>query len=259
MKKARIRSAAKRAYHRLVMLATAGKGVARRTPDGKIIRLLPGYWHLNWQPAECAAFKSRLRSGHVVLDIGANAGAYALWFGLVVGERGKVFAFEPAPDTFAGLKAHIALNGMDDRITAVPAAVRDRPGEAEFIADGFQGTNRLMIQGERAAGMPVVRVPCVSVDEYCAGAGVRPDLIKVDVEGFELEALRGARETLSKPGVKPSVFVELHPTRWPDLGYGAAEVRAFLLEMRLEAVPLSPTMDPWSQDSGMVVELRPLP
>src|SRR5688572_3204906 len=69
-------------------------------PGGERIRLLPDLRHLTWNDEEYRAFRSDVGNGDVVFDIGANAGAYTLLLAQWVGTHGRVFAFEPAPDSY---------------------------------------------------------------------------------------------------------------------------------------------------------------
>ncbi|HEU0054310.1 MAG TPA: FkbM family methyltransferase, partial [Longimicrobium sp.] len=185
-----------------------------RLPGGERVRLLAEYRFVTWNPAEYEAFRAAARPGAVALDVGANVGAYALLMGEWVRPGGRVFAFEPAPDAFAGLSRHVALNGLGEVVTPVRAAVAATSGRAALLADGIAGTNRLSSSGEGGGAM----VETVSLDEFCAREGIAPALIKVDVEGAELEVLRGARETLRRVGSGLELFVEMHPTLWREAG-----------------------------------------
>ncbi|HEX6910970.1 MAG TPA: FkbM family methyltransferase, partial [Longimicrobium sp.] len=68
----------------------------------------------------------------------------------------------------------------------------------------------------------------------------------IDVEGWELEALRGARDTIARGGDGLALFVEMHPTAWRERGISPGEVRAELAAQGLRAVPLRPVADPWA-------------
>jgi hypothetical protein len=99
----------------------------------------------------------------------------------------------------------------------------------------------------------VITVPTTSLDVFCDTHQLQPDVIKIDVEGEELEVLRGARRTLSLPSVQ--AFLELHPAAWPSRGITAASIRAELASLRLTAEPLHPSIDVWNTE-GISVRLR---
>jgi FkbM family methyltransferase len=239
------------AYHALL---GRGAGISAHLPGGEPVRVLPEYRHMGWNAVEYAAFRAATRPGGVVLDVGANVGAYSVLFGRWVGPEGRVYAFEPAVAALTGLRRHLALNGVEGVVRAVHAAVSDRRGWAALAGAGGQGTARLAEEGNLGGET----VETVTIDDFCAGEGTLPTLIKIDVEGWELEALRGARETVARGGDDLALFVELHPTLWRERGMEAAELRAELDRQRLRAEPLRPVSDPWSLE-GECLRLRRLP
>ena len=252
----RLRPLVKRAYHAMLDLQTGGRGLECRLPGGESVRIAPAYRYVSWNQDEYRAFKAALGPGQVAFDIGANVGCYSMLFGQWVGAAGKVYAFEPSPATFEGLERHIALNGLGGVVRAVRAAVSDESATADFLVLDNQGTSRLAAGAEGAASARAVRVPTVSVDEFCAREGVTPDLLKIDVEGFELAVLRGARETIRRAGPRLAVFVEMHPTTWAELGLSKDDMLAELEAQGLEAEPPDGCEDMWSVE-GVCLRLRP--
>jgi FkbM family methyltransferase len=227
------------AYRAAVRLRTGGS-VTSRLPHGEAVRLLPEYRFVTWNPAEYEAFRAAARPGRVALDVGANVGAYALLLGQWVRPGGRVFAFEPAPEAFAGLSEHVRLNELASTVVPVRAAAAATSGTATLAADGISGANRLADE----PGGETVRT--VTVDEFCAREGITPSFIKIDVEGAELDVLRGARETIRAAGEGLALFVEMHPTIWRGMGLSAADVRAELALQGLRAEPLREVADPWA-------------
>jgi FkbM family methyltransferase len=133
--------------------------------------------------AEMRAWRRHLRPGELYIDVGANVGTYAIW----AAELGaEVIALEPAPDTFALLQENIALNGYSVR--AVPAAAGATCGTARFTA-GRDACNRLDPAG--SALTRLVTLDSLIGDRHVAG-------IKIDVEGFEIEVLRGGARALAE-------------------------------------------------------------
>jgi FkbM family methyltransferase len=217
-------------YHKLLATSADDRFVCT-LPEGERVRVLPQHGELTWNPEEYAAFRQAVAPGTTVLDIGANLGAYTLLFAMWVGESGRVFAFEPAPESFAGLRAHVSLNGLTDRVAAHQLAVSDAEGVAAFHASGRDGANRIV-----AAGRPsqdILEVGSTTVDAFCRKTGVSPGLIKIDVEGAELQVLQGARETIGSAGQALHLFVELHPHLWTEFGASRAALEA---EFRLQGI-----------------------
>jgi FkbM family methyltransferase len=239
-------------YHGALMLQTGGRGMPSTLPHGEIVRALPKHRHLSWNPTEYEAFRAAVKPGATALDIGANVGAYSMLLGQWVGASGSVFAFEPAPEIFQGLSRHVRLNGLGRIVTPVCSAVGDTVAHASLLIAGTHGESRLASAADQAG--PSVEVAVTTVDRFCDQHGLEPDFIKVDVEGFELAVLRGARETIRRRGRDLALFVEMHPSVWRVLGSSKEELLAELDAQSLEIVPLAPTRDVWSLE-GLCVRL----
>ena len=165
--------------------------------------------------------RKRLRPGAVIFDVGANFGYYSVM--LASGLRGacEVHAFEPAPETFARLCRHIALN----RLTSVhphriglsdsPALGALRPRE------GNSGAAYLVPGGE---------IEISTLDRFVEERGLkRLDFIKIDVEGLEERVLRGGRKTLAR--FRPMVLIEIQPITLERAGSSVAAVVALLTSL----------------------------
>lgn len=250
-----VRTWLKRVYHGALMLQTGGRGLRSVLPGGEVVRTVPAHRGLSWNPEEYAAFRAATPRDGIVFDVGANVGAYTLLFGQWVGERGRVFAFEPQPEIFAGLAAHVALNRLDASVVPIRAAVGERVATADLVVPATAGEARLATLAD-ASNPAVLTQPTsvVSLDTFCETHQVRPDVIKVDVEGWELAVLRGARRLLARhPAV--ALFVELHPSIWPLLGTSRAELLAELAAQQLVLEPLTPGADIWGHE-GVCVRVR---
>ncbi len=230
------------AYRAALRLRVGRHGFEARLPGGETVRLLPEYRFVTWNPAEYEAFRSASKSGGVALDVGANVGAYALLFGWWVQPGGRVYAFEPAPDAFDGLSRHVLLNDLDGVVRPVRVAAAGASGTATLRVDGISGANRLSEDDSGGS----IEIDAVTIDDFCAREGIRPTVIKIDVEGAELEVLRGARETIRAVGDDLALFVEMHPSIWREMGISAADLQTELASQGLRAESLSPTSDPWA-------------
>jgi FkbM family methyltransferase len=160
-----------------------------------------GYWLGSYEMRKRQAFEAEIKKGAVVYDIGANVGFYSLLASELVGAEGHVYAFEPLPRNVAFLKKHIALNHLEN-VTVIEAAVSDAGGEAYFNLGASTSMGHLAESGE-------ITVEKVSLDEMLAKGLLRPpEYMKVDVEGAEFEALKGARKLLEK--YRPVLFLDTH-------------------------------------------------
>jgi FkbM family methyltransferase len=244
----------KHVYHAALMMQTGGRGLRCVLPGGEVVRVLPEHRYLSWNPAEYAAFRSAVRPGMVAFDVGANVGAYALLLGQWTGPSGAVFAFEPAPGPFDGLVRHIHLNHLDDVVRPVRLAIGEVSSSVPLLLAGTSGESRLATAADPVEA--TVTVPVTTIDEVCALERIEPDFIKIDVEGFEVAALRGARETIRARRRTLSLFVEMHPTLWPALGLRHGDLLEELRIQALEPVSLVPTADLWETE-GMCLRLVP--
>jgi FkbM family methyltransferase len=180
---------------------------------------------------------SALRPGMCFFDVGAHYGYFSLLASHLVGQQGKVLAFEPTPDTATLLRAN--LRGQAHALI-LERAVLDRDGPVTFNSFGVAWSAFNSIAGIRAP--PELSTPAANVisvmgcrlDSIISELGVAPDMIKIDAESSELSVLTGGADTLSK--CRPIITVEVgdydHLLRQgvPP----SHDVLAFLLDRRYE-------------------------
>jgi FkbM family methyltransferase len=245
----------KRAYEG-VLDRLPGDRLVCRFPEGETVRLAAAFRQVTWNLEEYRAFKSDIAAGDTVLDVGANLGAYTVLFGQWVGPGGRVFAFEPAPESRRGLERHVALNGLHDRVVVRPEAVAEGEGIVRFRAVGPQGDNRIIREQSATDAADRIDVSTTSIDAFCRGRNLRPRFIKVDVEGAELEVLRGARATIAAAGPSLDLYVEVHPHLWPAFRTSLAEIEQELERQHLRPERLDGRPELWSIE-GVCLRMRP--
>ena len=149
----------------------------------------------------------RLRPGMVFYDLGANIGLFSLIAARLVGAGGRVFSFEPDAEVAARLRRNIELNGFSN-ITVVGAAIWSINTNVRFIRSDAsspeRGTGKLLADENQTVG---TRIRCIALDDFIETAPP-PDGIKCDVEGAELEALRGAERLFQTR--RPWIICEIH-------------------------------------------------
>jgi FkbM family methyltransferase len=139
--------------------------------------------------------------GDVCLDIGANIGAITLQLAKAAGPSGRVIAFEPGPPFFSRLKANLALNPeIASRVELHNLGLSDRPGSLHWVEDPEFPGNAILVEGRG------LKVGVVTLDDFLGPRLDRLDFLKIDVEGMELEVLRGAVRLLER--FRPKVFFE---------------------------------------------------
>ena len=146
--------------------------------------------------ADAAFFKQVLRPGELVFDVGANYGEKSAAL-LEAGAR--VIAFEPQPDCFAEL---VSRCGSNPNLTVLQKAVGAKSGQARFFVREKRGTSGLMQQWEGTVESEIT-VEVTTVQQAIEQYG-KPGYVKIDVEGFELEVLKGLQESV------PLISFEYH-------------------------------------------------
>jgi len=149
-----------------------------------------------------------LGDGMVVIDGGANLGIYTMLASRLVGESGTVLSFEPGPGSFDRLAHNVALNRASN-VDAINKALSDRCGTASLYHNlGWPIAYALADYDGGRTAYEEVETTTIDTEVESAGLG-RVDLIKLDVEGAEEAALRGARQTLLRH--RPTVLFEHNP------------------------------------------------
>ena len=140
-------------------------------------------------------------------DLGANVGYFTLVAARLVGGVGHVYAFEPSPRPAAALRRNIALNGFDN-VTVVERAVADSNGLVRFDTKAREGDSHLEA---RVAHDGDIEVHSTSIDAFVRSGARPPTAMKIDVEGYETEAIAGSVATITEH--RPRIVCEIHQTR----------------------------------------------
>lgn len=183
-----------------------------------------------FESAELAFVERFLRPGMTMLDLGAHHGLYTLLASKRVGSRGKVIAFEPSPRERRALLLHLILNRCTN-VKVQGLAVGNENTEASlFVVEGNQtGCNSLRPPDVLSGTFPA-RVRVIRIDDWLDKQKFRQiDFVKLDVEGAELEALKGASRLLERRP-RPVILAEVQDVRTIPWGYRAKEILLHLHE-----------------------------
>lgn len=149
---------------------------------------------------EANSFRQLIGAGAVVADVGANIGSHTLLYSQLVGETGRVLAFEPQPKIFHMLCANVALNGIGN-VTTYQAGVGQKLGTMRVSTPNEE--KRVNFGGISLGEEGPEVVDIVTLDSLKLE---RLDFVKIDVEGMEEAVIRGGAETLKR--LKPRLYVE---------------------------------------------------
>lgn len=178
-----------------------------------------------WEPLETMVISAALKPGDTFVDVGANIGFFSLLAHRLVGPTGRVHAVEATPSTADLLEGNIARNDAG-RIIVHRCAAGDRRGTAAMVVHdaGNIGSNHLALDSETTAG-DTGTIPLRRLDDLLTGEAIR--LIKLDIEGAEAMALRGASGLLDGEAA-PALLFEFSPTMLRDMGDDPVSLLHFL-------------------------------
>ena len=183
-------------------------------------RISPVY---GWEELTTELFKSVVKLGDVVLDLGANIGYYTLLASRLVRSQGHVYAFEPEPTNFSLLNRNIDLNNYTN-ITTYQKAVSSKSGTMKFFVNTKDtGAHSLydLDMEYGASSRRFITVDVVTLDELLPN--LVANVVKMDIEGAELPALAGMKGIIARsPNLK--FFMELCTSRTSRIGYTLDEV-----------------------------------
>jgi FkbM family methyltransferase len=137
-------------------------------------------------------FKRILRKGMTVIDIRACTGYYSLIASKIIGEKGKIFAFEPHPINYKWLKRGIEINSFTN-VIPINKAIADRNGSIRLFCSTKNISDHSVVFTENRG---YVEVEAITLDKFCQENQILPDVVKIDIEGAELLALRGMEKTI---------------------------------------------------------------
>ena len=192
----------KRIYDYLMLLDLEDRGISRTL-------LLFGERELEHKEM----LERVVRPGMTVLDIGANIGYYALMELGRIGATGTLIAVEPSPSNVELLKHNLALNGYQN-IEVHQAAISDQSGVKQFFLSEMSNLNTFHNTGSGSLHLSgkTIDVRIATIPEIMAGR--KPDLIRMDVEGHEVEIFRGLIPAIERGEMAPMVIFETHLSRY---------------------------------------------
>jgi FkbM family methyltransferase len=204
-----------------------------------------------YQPDICRLLETLLQPGDQYVDVGANVGMTALLARSRIGAAGKGVAFEPNPAAFARLSDHFTLNGVTN-FQLVPRAVAD----TESVLLLFVPQDEMLLGTlvpEKAEGTRV-EVRTETADRYVAAFDPeRPTLIKIDVEGFEVQVLHGLQSLLAHPNVM--LVTEIADAKLRRAGHSREELHAYLADFGYAPHTIDVRATRWHKQ----LELTPIP
>lgn len=197
-----------------------------------------------YEERETQIVQKVVAAGDYVFDIGANFGWYTILMSKLVGNSGKVFAFELVPEIVKECKHNIYLNHLEDNITLENIAVGEENGVVDYLYCESSETGNFAPEMLEEGPFKTGRARMTSLDHYVEKNGIKKvNFIKCDIDGAEVPFLRGARKTLSSE--KPVIIIEASERGQRAQGHSCSEIfkelsqfdyKFFSLRSRLKAI-----------------------
>jgi FkbM family methyltransferase len=239
-----IRNILKPSVVKLLNIITFGRGININIGGQGIYKMSPEFYFSNWEN-----FGDRHNGGFVycleqskdkksVLDVGAHIGLYSLPLSQRISPDGKIYAFEPSTVNRGYLKKHLELNDINN-VEVYPYLVGK---ESNDSIDFYEDTTQVNPMGglvwtkNIATTAEVVQKKMVTLDDFCLEKDIQPELIKVDVEGAEIDLLYGGKNIICK--CLPIIVLSLHPNHIKLLGQSLNELTSFLDKVNYQCLTL---------------------
>jgi FkbM family methyltransferase len=215
------------------------------------------------EPLETELVKKEVKTGDVVLDIGANIGYYTLIFAKLVGQGGKVFAFEPDPYNFALLKKNVEVNGYEN-VVPIRKAVSNKTGQVKlYLCDNSITGHSIYDLGD---GRQSIKIEAITLDDYFKNYDGMIEFIRMDIEGAEGGAIQGMSNLL-KRNRDVKIVTEFWPTGLKRSGITAEEYLKLLIKYnfklynvneekeRIEPVDIPELLETYTPEEGNYTDL----
>ena len=230
---------------------------ASQQPDGYVFPVDRGTligWSVHffgtYEPEVRTEIRRHLKPGAIAIDVGANVGWHTLLMAARAGPAGRVYAFEPNDSTRRRLVSGVEANDLT-QVTVDRRGVADRVGASGFQAPPaghvWDGTGRLTPEpgqeGQEGREGQTTAIECTTLDAFVAERHIdRLGFVKIDVEGWELSVLRGARHVLS--ALRPVVVFEYDPAYVSRSGGAADDVTRCWSDADYDLFALDPRRPP---------------
>lgn len=175
----------------------------------------------------------------VIFDIGANVGYFTLLAAHATGNNSRVFAFEPVTRTFNRLKENLKLNEIKATVITEKLAVGKSDSTLTIHVGNQYNWGMSSVNQHEESSSEAETINCISLDSYTGKKGIsRIDLIKIDVEGAEFDAISGMLNSIEKH--RPILMIELLDTHLSKQGHYSGEIYEMLFRFNYEAWEILP-------------------
>jgi FkbM family methyltransferase len=189
----------------------------------------------------CDYLRKHLTMGDIVLDVGANVGYISAFAASCVGHTGEVHGFEPLPECFARLQLLSAMN-PDFHFYFSHTALGESAGLLPISYDPNGDSRNATLVPGKESGKRALQVPVKRLDDYILeniGSPQRIKIIKIDVEGYEFQVLRGLERFLVDTRYRPRIICEIKPWELKNLGFTLEDFDEYMKKFGYRAYDLA--------------------
>jgi len=234
---AAIRNLIKPSFVTILNITTFKKGIRVNIGGQGVFRMSPQFYFSNWEnfgEGHNSGFLYCLEQAEkkkIVLDIGAHIGLYSMPLSRRIALEGKVYSFEPSSINRAYLKQHLKLNNINNVEVQACLVGRENLDAVDFYEDQNQVNpmGGLILMDNIKNNAVVVSKRMVTLDQFCEDMKIKPDLIKVDIEGAEIDLLWGGIEIIKSS--HPTIVLSLHPNHIRQMGLTLDSLTDYLQEV----------------------------
>ena len=169
-------------------------------------------------------FREAIKPGMTVIEVGANIGYYLLIARSIVGEEGKIIAFEPSPHNLKLLRVNVGLNEYEKNVEIFPYGIGAAEDEQEFYLMSKCNMSSFVPRQESGdiKRLATIKTRIVSLDDFFEGQQEKLDFLRMDVEGFEEEVIQGMAGLLEDGRAPTGMFIEVHSKLLGEKGSSSA-------------------------------------
>jgi FkbM family methyltransferase len=172
--------------------------------------------------------KKAMKNGDFIFDIGANIGFHTLVFNSLVTPKGKVISFEPEDSNFNKLTNNISINNISNSISLIKKAASDKNETLKlYLAkDNNLGAHSIFERDELSKEF--LEIPAIKIDDFVIENKIEKiDFIKIDVEGAEMQVIKGMTETIKR--LKPTFIIEFNNFILEKIGSSSYELKNYII------------------------------
>ena len=181
--------------------------------DNGISRTLKKYkFKSKWprEPEFMHLFHKKINQNSNIIDLGANIGYLTLYFKTVLNVKNRVLAVEPEASNYQFLIENINLNKLNNEVITRNIAIADNDEDKYFDLSDHSNLHKITDKPSS------IRVPCRTLSSLIHDTNFDPDFIKMDVEGAEIEVIKGFKDYLDSHNGKMSILFEVHPNEYNE-------------------------------------------